>query len=69
MRAPDVAIVGGGIIGLATALELSRAGLKPLAMFPKMWDVEDPSATYTMTQSAPLMVPAEPNGSFVIKLA
>ncbi len=32
MRAPDVAIVGGGIIGLATALELSRAGLKPLVI-------------------------------------
>lgn len=62
---------GPGIDGVRCygAIRDKRAGLVPLAMFPKMWDVEDPSATYTMTQSAPLMVPAQPNGSFTIKLA
>lgn len=43
-----------------------RAGLVATDMFPKMWDDDDPSVTYTMTQSAPLMVPATPNGSFKI---
>lgn len=43
------------------------AMLRPLARFPKMWDQEDPSATFVMTQSAPLMVPVEPNNTFVIK--
>lgn len=42
-------------------------GLAAADMFPKMWqDRGDPSATFTMTQSAPLMVPARPNGSFSI---
>lgn len=40
-----------------------RAGFKALSMFPKMWDEEDPSVTYLMTQSAPLMFPKQPNGS------
>jgi hypothetical protein len=62
---------GPGIDGVRCfgAIRDKRAGLQALEMFPKMWDVEDPSATYTMTQSAPLMVPAQPNGSFTIKLA
>lgn len=45
----------------------SAAQLRPLPMFPKMWSQEDPAAVYTMTQSAPLMVPAQPNASFRIK--
>lgn len=45
-----------------------RAGLAPLSMFPKMWDEEDPSVTYTMTQSAPLMVPIRPNNTFSMKV-
>ena len=31
-RSPDVAIVGGGSIGLMTALELTRRGLKPVVL-------------------------------------
>lgn len=46
---------------------LDKRSLAPLPMFPKMWDQEDPSATYTMTQSAPLMVPMEPDNTFIIK--
>jgi hypothetical protein len=45
-----------------------KAQLRSLELFPKMWDQEDPSQTFTMTQSAPLMVPGEPNGSFRIKV-
>lgn len=50
------------------AIKDRRAGLAPMSMFPKMWDEEDPSATYTMTQSAPLMVPGQPNGTFSMKV-
>lgn len=50
------------------AIQDKGAQLQPLAMFPKMWESEDPAATYTMTQSAPLMVPAQPNGSFRLKV-
>lgn len=40
------------------------AGLVPTRMFPKMWENKDPSVAYLMTQSAPLMVPAQPNSAF-----
>jgi hypothetical protein len=41
--------------------------LEPVSKFPKMWKEEgDPSAYYTMIQSAPLMVPAQPDNSFKI---
>jgi len=61
---------GSGLQGVRCfgAIKDKRAGLRALPMFPKMWDVEDPSVTYTMTQSAPLMVPAEPNASFTLRV-
>lgn len=46
------------------AIRDKRAGLQALPLFPKMWDQEDPSLTYTMTQSAPLMVPTNIDNSF-----
>ena len=62
-------------IGMATegirffgAIMDKRASLQALDMFPKQWDEEDPSVSYTMTQSAPLMVPLRPNNSFSIKV-
>lgn len=48
------------------AIRDKRAGLQPLPLFPKMWDQEDPSLTYTMTQSAPLPVPLNIDNSFHI---
>jgi hypothetical protein len=48
------------------AIRDKRAGLQPLPLFPKMWDVEDPSVTYTMTQRAPLMVPTNIDNTFHI---
>ena len=68
----------GTVIGVGDALQGARcygaildkrAGLAPVSLFPKLWDEEDPSVTYTMTQSAPLMVPARTNNSFSIKVA
>lgn len=67
----------GTVVGVGTATDGircfgaimdKRANLQALEMFPKQWDVEDPSASYTMTQSAPLMVPLRPNNSFKLKV-
>jgi hypothetical protein len=62
--------VGGGIQGARCfgAIMDRAAQLQVTDMFPKMWDEEDPSVTFTMTQSAPLMVPLRPNNSFSIKV-
>lgn len=38
-----------------------QAGLAPLEMFPKTWEVEEPSVEMLLTQSAPLMIPGRPN--------
>lgn len=46
----------------------TKAQLRPVDMFPKQWDEEDPSVSYTMTQSAPLMVPIRPNTTFKMKV-
>lgn len=43
-----------------------KAELKAMETFPKMWQQEDPSVEYIMTQSAPLMVPRNPDASFKI---
>lgn len=56
---PDNSVIMGnmnGCQGVRTygAIRDRKAGLQPLARFPKVWDAEDPSATFTMMQSAPL---------------
>ena len=65
----------GGIVGVSRAIEGYRcfgaihdkkANFQSMEMFPKMWEVEDPNVDYIMTQSAPLMVPRDPNTSFLI---
>lgn len=50
------------------AIRDRKAGLAPLRYFPKMWDVEDPSVTYLMTQSAPLTVPRQINATWSIQV-
>ena len=66
MDSYDVIGTGGGMLGTRCygAIRDKRAGLAATALFPKMWDQEDPSVTYTMTQSAPLMVPGNANNTF-----
>jgi hypothetical protein len=68
MSSYDVIGTGPGIQGVRCygAIRDKRAGLQALKLFPKMWDQEDPSLTYTMTQSAPLPVPANVDNSFRI---
>ena len=45
------------------AIQDIDAEMQALEMFPKMWRQQDPSATFIMTQSAPLMVPVNPNAT------
>jgi hypothetical protein len=56
---PDNTVIMGspeGCQGIRTygAIQDRKAGLKALARFPKVWDEEDPSVTFTMMQAAPL---------------
>ena len=51
------------------AIRDKRAGFQSLKYFPKNWEVEDPSVEYVMTQSAPLMVPVQPNATASIQTA
>jgi hypothetical protein len=48
------------------AIKDMKAGLQPLERFQKMWEEEDPSTEFILSQSAPLMVPKKPNASFKI---
>lgn len=46
-----------------------RAGFQALDYFFKNWDNEDPSVEYLLGQSAPLMVPKNPDATFSVKVA
>jgi len=62
----DVLMIGQNVMGVKAfgAILDKKASFQPLPVFPKMWDEDDPSATILMTQSAPLMVPINPNNTF-----
>ena len=47
---------------------LDHDSLQALEMFPKMYRQDDPSVEYVLTQSAPLMVPKQPNATFKLKV-
>lgn len=51
------------------AIKDGAAGFQALDMFPKVWEEQDPWVELLMTQSAPLMVPKQPNATFKIKVA
>lgn len=61
-------IQGVRCFGAIRDLDAGPTGLAAMAMFPKMWKEPDPSVAYTMLQSAPLMVPAQPNACFKLKV-
>jgi hypothetical protein len=46
------------------AIRDEASGLQALPIFAKSWVQEDPSARFIMSQSAPLVYPRRPNGSF-----
>lgn len=51
------------------AIHDARAGYRSLEVFMKNWENQDPSVEYLLSQSAPLMVPGEPNATFRIRVA
>lgn len=61
----DVVLTGPSIRGVRCfgAIQDIQAAFAPTPVFPKMWESNDPSGTIIMTQSAPLMVPVNPNAS------
>lgn len=65
MSSKDIVLTGPNVRGVRCfgAIQDLEAQLRPLAVFPKMWNENDPSATFIMSQSAPLMVPINPNAT------
>lgn len=61
----DVVLTSPSISGVRAfgAIQDIAANLQAMPVFSKMWNEEDPSATFVMNQSAPLMVPVNPNAS------
>jgi len=50
------------------AIKDRKAGYKAMEYFFKNWEEEDPSQEYLLTQSAPLMVPRDPNATVLLKV-
>jgi len=61
----DVVLTGPNFQGVRCfgAILDHKADFQALKIFPKMWDDDDPPVTYIMNQSAPLMVPINPDSS------
>lgn len=61
----DVVLTGPNVRGVRCygAILDKGANFRPLPIFPKMWDENDPPVTFIMNQSAPLMVPVNPNAT------
>lgn len=67
----DVVGYGPALDGIAAfgAIQDADAGfLVEATIFPKQWKNQDPSVIYTMSQSAPLFVPTNPNNSFRLRV-
>lgn len=66
----EVVLTAPGVEGVKAfgAILDAKAGLVPVDIFPKMWDEEDPSARFCMSQSAPLMIPVNPNCTLKAKV-
>lgn len=62
----DIVLTGNNINGVRAfgAIQDQTAQFRPVKVFGKMWVANDPPATMIMHQSAPLMVPVNPNNSF-----
>lgn len=61
----EVVLTGPSVQGVRCfgAILDEKAGFNAMPVFPKMWSQEDPSATFVMSQSAPLPVPVNPNNT------
>ena len=65
-----VVLTGPNVMGVRCfgAILDEKAGFNAMPVFPKMWSQEDPSATFVMSQSAPLTVPVNPNNTLSAKV-
>ena len=65
MDTRDVLLIGPNVQGVQCfgAILDVGANFQAMPIFPKMWNQEDPSATFVMTQSAPLPVVVNPNNT------
>jgi Phage major capsid protein E len=68
MSADDVVLTSPAVSGVRAfgAIMDRKASWAPLPIFPKMWEQEDPSGLFLMTQSAPLMIPMRPDATMKI---
>lgn len=55
-----------GVAAFGAIMDADADFLTAATIFPKMWKNDDPSVVYTMSQSAPLYVPGNPNNTFKI---
>lgn len=51
------------------AIQDPEAGYRAMPLFMKNWVNKDPAVEYILSQSAPLMVPGEPNATFRLRVA
>lgn len=65
-----VTLTGPNVMGVRCfgAILDEKAGFNAMSVFPKMWSQEDPSATFVMSQSAPMTVPVNPNNTLSAKV-
>jgi len=61
----DIVLTSPSVRGVRCfgAIQDIGAQLQAMPVFSKMWNEQDPSATFIMNQSAPLMVPVNPNAT------
>jgi hypothetical protein len=57
-----------GVAAYGAILDVKANFVAQADVFPKMWEEDDPSVVYTMTQSAPLYVPTNPNATFKMRV-
>lgn len=65
MDSRDILLIGPNVQGVQCfgAILDVGANFQPLPIYPKMWDAQDPSATFVMSQSAPLPVVVNPDNT------
>lgn len=68
---PNDVIGVGAVDGVQMfgAIHDAEAGYRAMSYFQKNWVENDPSVEYILGQSAPLLVPGEPNATFRIRVA
>jgi hypothetical protein len=64
----DVVATNAAVDGVRAfgAIMDKKANWQAVPIFSKMWEQEDPSGLFVMSQSAPLMIPSRPNASMKI---